>query len=78
MMKGLIAADKRRGLVTHLVALDDKATARQLKAPVVSDATDPKQNKNAVDAIYRTLTPDYLMLLGATDVIPHQDLKNPL
>jgi hypothetical protein len=77
-LNGLIAADKKRGLVTRLVALDDKATAKQLKAPVVSDATDPKQNKNAVDAVYRALTPDYLMLLGASDVIPHQDLKNPL
>jgi hypothetical protein len=37
-----------------------------------------KQNKTAVDGVFRSVAPDYIMLLGATDVIPHQDMKNPL
>jgi Peptidase family C25 len=74
----LIAADKKRGLNTRLIALDDKSTMRSLKAPAVTDAADRKQNKLAVDGVYRALNPDYLMLLGSCDVIPHQDLKNPL
>ena len=74
----LIAADKKRGLVTTLIALDDAQEMKKLASPRVSDPGDPKQNKDAVDGIYKAVTPDYLLILGAVDVIPHQDLKNPI
>ncbi|HYX42112.1 MAG TPA: hypothetical protein VE821_10465, partial [Pyrinomonadaceae bacterium] len=77
-VQDLIAADKARGLTTTLVALDDKAGMKKLKAPPVTDASDPKQNKRAIDGVYKALVPDYLMILGAIDVVPHQDIKNPL
>jgi len=74
----LIAADKPRGMKTRLVALDDAKQMKTLKATAVKKAADPKQNKQAVDGIYKALQPDYLVLLGAVDVIPHQDLHNPI
>jgi hypothetical protein len=74
----LIAADKQRGLMSSLVALDDSATMKKLSAARVSSSKNPKQNKKAIDAIYKALAPDYILILGATDVIPHQDLKNPV
>src|SRR5260370_31044050 len=74
----LIAADKKRGLVTTLIALDDAQEMKKLASPRVSDPGDPKQNKDAVDSIYKAVKPDYLLILGAVDVIPHQDLKNPI
>lgn len=74
----LIAADKGRGLMTSLVALDDAAAMKKLEATAVTNAASPSQNKKAIDGVYRALAPDFLMLLGAIDVIPHQDLKNPL
>jgi len=74
----LIQADKGRGLETRFISLDDSVTMKKLSAPAVTAKDNPKQNKNAIDAVYKALTPDYLMLLGSTDVIPHQDLKNPL
>ncbi|HEY3130480.1 MAG TPA: hypothetical protein VGL91_13550 [Acidobacteriota bacterium] len=77
-VRKLIVSDKKRGLRTRLVALDDAAVMKKLKAPVVTKAADPKQNKRAIDALFRALLPDYLLLLGATDVIPHQDMKNPV
>ena len=77
-VQDLIAADKQRGLITTLVALDDKAGMKKLSAPVVTDAADPKQNKRAIDGVYKALVPDYLMILGAPDVVPHQDIKNPI
>jgi hypothetical protein len=77
-VKDLIAADKERGLTTSLVALDDATAMKKLKATPVKNAASPQQNKKAVDGIYKALVPDYLMLLGAADVIPFQDLKNPL
>jgi Peptidase family C25 len=77
-VKDLIAADKKRGLSTSLVALDDAAAMKKLKATPVKKATSARENKKAIDEVYKALVPDYLMILGAIDVIPHQDLKNPL
>jgi hypothetical protein len=77
-VRDLIAADKERGLKTILTAVDDAAAMKKLDAPPVINALDPRENKKAIDGIYRALTPDYLMILGAIDVIPHQDLKNAM
>ncbi len=77
-INSLIAADKARGLTTLLVALDDAAQMKKLKAPAVTKSADPKQNKSAIDGIYLALTPDYIAILGAVDVVPHQDLLNPV
>ena len=74
----LIAADDRRGIQTQVLALDSVPDMEKVNAPPVVQASDPCQNKNAIDAVYRTLVPEYIVLLGATDVIPHQDLKNPV
>jgi hypothetical protein len=38
----------------------------------------PKSQKAAIDAIYAVDKPDYLMILGAQDVVPFQVLANPL
>jgi len=77
-IQALIAADKARGIRTRLVALDDPGAMKKLKAPPVVKPRNPMQNKQAIDGVYRALLPDYVLLLGATDVIPHQDLKNPV
>ena len=77
-IKTLIAADKTRGFQTRLIALDSASAMKAVKGKKVTDAADPKQNKQAIDAIYTKLVPDYTMLLGSIDVIPHQDLRNPM
>lgn len=77
-LRALIAADKQRGLRTLLVQLDSATALKRYQAPVVKDAASPKQNKAAIDALYRRIQPSYLMILGATDVIPHQDMLNPV
>jgi hypothetical protein len=74
----LIAADKARGLTTKLIDVASAAQMKKYKGKKVDKATDPKQNKSAIDKIYAALTPDYIVLLGAVDVIPHQDLVNPV
>jgi len=74
----LIAADKQRNVHTRLVALDNAAAMKKLKAPVVKNAADPKQNKRAIDGVFKALAPEYMMILGSTDIIPHQDMKNPV
>ena len=77
-VKELIAADKSRGLVTGFYFLDDQATMKKFNAAPVTIPTDPQQNKAAVDAVYKVLAPDYILILGSLDIIPHQDLKNPM
>jgi hypothetical protein len=77
-LERLVAADQARGLRTQVLGLDDPNGMAALGAPVVADARDPRQVKVAVDALFATAAPDYLMLLGATDVVPYQPLRNPL
>jgi hypothetical protein len=73
----LIAADQGRGLQTIYVAVDDQATMQGVHGTPVTNANDPQQNKSAVDALFNSYTPQYAVLLGAVDVIPHMELQNP-
>ena len=77
-VKALIAADKARGFRTRLIALDSASEMKKVNGAEVTDPTSARQYKVAIDAIYTALTPDYLMILGAIDVVPHQDLNNPV
>lgn len=77
-VKALIAADAKRGLRSRLVFLDDAKAMKGLKGVAVTDAGDPQQNKDAIDAVFKATQPEYLVILGAIDVVPHQDLRNPL
>ena len=74
----LVQADNNRGLVTAIIAVDDATVMQGFNGLVVTDAQDCAQNKQAIDDIYRAYAPDYLVILGSIDVIPHQDMKNPL
>ena len=73
----LIAADKKRGLTTLLVAIDSAADMRSVKGTPVTTASDQRQVKAAIDAVWTAHTPDYLVILGAPDVVPMQILRNP-
>jgi hypothetical protein len=77
-LAALIASDKKRGITTTIVHLDDAATMKKFGAPPVSRVNDYRANKVAIDAVFKKLKPDYIMILGSTDVVPHQDLANPV
>jgi hypothetical protein len=74
----LIQADGKRGLHSELICLDDSGQMKRFKCPVVDDAMNCRQNKEAIDGIYKVLLPDYIMILGARDVVPHHDARNPI
>ena len=76
-IKDLVKKDKRRSIDTTIVKLDDPAQMKSLNAPAVKDYKSPKQNKNAIDGVYGKLHPDFIMILGASDVVPHQAMRNP-
>lgn len=77
-IRALSAADKKRGMKTRVVYLDDAKTMKKLGGKPVMNAVDPRENKQAIDGIFTSINPDYLVILGAPDVVPHQDLANPV
>jgi hypothetical protein len=77
-VQALIAADRARGLNTAYIEIDVGAIMKKYGGTPVTNAASASQNKRAVDAIYKALAPDYIVLLGAVDVIPHQPLVNPV
>ncbi len=76
-LSALVAADAQRGLNSIVIYLDDRAAMRSVRGSPVSSPGDERTNKSAVDAVFNFYNPDYLVLLGASDVIPHQTLGNP-
>lgn len=74
----LIAADAQRGLNSIYIAIDDSAAVGSVGGAAVPGAPSEADAKAAVDAIYNYHQPDYLVLLGGPDVIPHQSLTNPM
>src|SRR5215469_10175459 len=73
-VQNLIAADASRGLKSVYIELDDVNAMKRYGKAVVTNSASAQQNKQAVDAVYKSLAPDYILLLGAVDVIPHQNL----
>jgi Peptidase family C25 len=75
-IRRLIAADKKRGMTTVRVDLDALETG--LKNPDIASATAQRLTKDAIDKACTRYTPDYVMILGAIDVVVMQELANPM
>ena len=73
----LVRADAARGITTQVIGLDDPADMAPFPVPPVARPTDQKDVKDAFDAL-SIKSPDYLLILGAPDVVPHQHLNNPV
>jgi Peptidase family C25 len=76
-LRDLAESDRARGLSSRALAIDDGRSMRSLGGHVVSDPGDAVAAKEAVDAAATALTPHFLVLVGAPDVIPQQRLRNP-
>lgn len=74
----LVRADAARGITTKIIAVDSAKEMQAVKGKPVTKPEEARQNKAAVDAIYRKFAPDYLVLVGSVDIIPHLALRNPL
>lgn len=77
-IRALSAADKKRGIKARMVYLDDAKTMKKFGGKSVANVAHSRENKEAIDAVFTSLQPDYLMILGAPDVVPHQDVDNPV
>ncbi|HVY06991.1 MAG TPA: C25 family cysteine peptidase [Burkholderiales bacterium] len=76
-LDAMIRADAKRGLSTRVVAIDSRADMSRYGKPVAS-AENARAAKSAIDAIHDREQPDYIMILGASDVVPLVPLKNPV
>jgi len=77
-LEKLIAFDKKRGFTTTICYIDDATTMKKVKGKAVTKASDAKAVKSAIDALYKGYQPDYMLIFGASDIIPFVRLKNPL
>lgn len=76
-LSALAAKDMERGLKTRIVYLDDAATMKKLKAATLANSNNRRDAKSAIDGVYKALKPDFLLIVGAPDIVPHQDIRNP-
>jgi hypothetical protein len=74
-----ITADAARGIRTVHVAVDDRRQMQEhgAGAATVKGTATALQVKRAVDALWSRLSPDYLVLFGAPDVVPYFVVSNP-
>lgn len=71
----LVEADRKRDLDTRIIYIDHAASARQAGIATVTAIT-RQSCKRAVDDIYKKIAPAYLVIFGAPDIIPFQELTN--
>ncbi len=76
LLAALVKADKKRKLQTKVVYIDDAASVKKAGISVAKSIT-RKRCKVAVDALYEKLQPVYIVLFGAQDIIPFQEINNP-
>ncbi|MGO4257989.1 hypothetical protein [Marmoricola sp. RAF53] len=76
-LDALDAADRDRGLTSRLLLLDNASSAKALKVAKVADG-DWAATVRTVDRAAAKYLPSYILLVGATDVVPQARLRNPL
>ncbi len=72
-----IKADKARGITTIHIAVDDSTAMRGYKVAPVTGTVTPNKVKKALDSLVAKLSPDYVVLFGAGDVVPPFVVPNP-
>ena len=74
----ILAADKAQNINTTVIYIDDAAQMRVAGGVAVTDPANEQQNKAAIDALCAHYNPNYILILGSIDIIPHQSLNNPV
>ncbi|MET0163802.1 MAG: hypothetical protein ABW318_02205, partial [Vicinamibacterales bacterium] len=72
----LVAADSQRGIKTGHIYVDQAGDMTGV-GEIVVNSQDEVEAKRAIDAIASKFEPDYLVLLGGPDILPHVSLDNP-
>lgn len=77
-LKGLIKADKARDIATQIIRIDVQSDMDSFNGKAVKNPNSASQVKRAVDAVFKSAKPHYIILLGGPELIPHVPLRNPL
>ncbi len=77
-MKSWLSSDKALGLKSAVIDISSSKVMSKFGGIAVADPVQGEQTKNAIDAVYRHYTPDYIVILGGPDVVCHQSLINPV
>jgi hypothetical protein len=73
----LIKADKKKKLDTKIVYVDDSTSTKKFGVSAISSITE-KNCKDIFDQLYKKNQPAYMVIFGAQDVFPFQNLENEL
>jgi hypothetical protein len=76
LLMELAAADKKRNLDTQIIYIDDPASAKKVGITAVDSVT-RQSAKKAVDELYNLTQPVYIVIFGAQDIFPFQEIANP-
>src|SRR5258705_5224021 len=73
----LANADKARDLTTKVIYIDDASSAKKFSFKKASSVTE-KNCKDIFDKLFKKYRPAYMVIFGAQDVFPFQQLDNEL
>jgi hypothetical protein len=76
-LDAVVVADQGRGLRSRVLLLDNTLSMRAVRSPRVADG-DWVAALRAVDLAVTRYAPAYLALVGATDVVPQAQVRNPV
>jgi hypothetical protein len=72
-----IQADAARAIRTVHLAIDDAAAMKPYKVAPLTGAVTPGKVKAVLDALVAQLAPEYIVLFGSDDIVPHFVVDNP-
>lgn len=76
ILKKMQIADKKRGLETRIAFVDDTASLKSSGVNKIKTDAE-KEYKRVVDDLYKKYVPAYIVILGAPDIVPFQEIDNP-
>ena len=76
LLKNLQVADKKKGLDTRIVFIDDATSAKRSHIKAAKAITE-QEAKRAIDDLYKRYLPAYIVIIGAQDIFPFQEIDNP-
>ena len=76
LLRSLIKADKERQIDTKVIFIDDAKSSKSAGVKPVA-TVNMKACKKIVDELYKKYLPAYMVILGAQDVFPFQEITNP-
>src|SRR5215218_2140006 len=75
LLKKMQQADKKKALDTKIVFVDDEASTKKAGVKKIKVWSE-QECKRIVDELYQKHVPAYIVIFGAQDIIPFQEIDN--